>query len=181
MKQDVHIIAPALTGQRVDEAFVLGSAVWLWMHSPVHRETPLLALQDVLLPAIRQRQFVMAIEHNRPVFYLSWASLNEETEARYLQKDVMHLSTDEWASGDRLWFIDWIAPFGHTRLMQHWVRGRLLAGRFCARSLYHKPGGRRIQRFRGLAVLPAVARAWFNSHPVSETRGQAILSEGKPL
>lgn len=175
MDQDVHIIAPALTGQTVDEAFVLGSAVWLWMHSPMHRETPLLALQDVLLPAIKQRQFVMVFENNRPVFYLSWASLNEETEARYLQKDVMHLSTDEWASGDRLWFIDWVAPSGHTRLMQNWVRSRLFAGRFCARSLYHKPGGKRIQTIRGLAVLPAVARAWFDDHPVR----QKITREGE--
>lgn len=56
MDQDVHIIAPALTGQTVDEAFVLGSAVWLWMHSPMHRETPLLALQDVL-PAVARAWF----------------------------------------------------------------------------------------------------------------------------
>lgn len=179
MKQDVHIIAPALTGQMVDEAFVLGSAVWLWMHSPMHRETPLLALQDVLLPAVKHRQFVMAFENNRPVFYLSWASLNEETEARYLQKDVMHLNTDEWASGERLWFIDWIAPFGHTRQMLNWGRGRLFAGRFCARSLYHKARGKRIQTFRGLAVLPAVARSWFDSHPVSHPGGKKMTGKGE--
>ena len=161
------MIAPAVTGQPTDEAFVLGSAVWLWMHSPMHRETPLLALQDVLLPAIRHKQFAMMIDNNRPVAWVSWAWLNEDTEACYLQQDVMHLSTDEWASGGRLWFIDWIAPFGHTRLMHTWLRGRLFAGNFCARSVYHKPHGKHIQTFRGLAVPPAVAAHWFDSHPVS--------------
>ncbi|GKX57151.1 hemolysin C [Leminorella grimontii] len=180
MKQDINVIAPALTGKPVDEAFILGSAVWLWMHSPLHRETPLLALQDVLLPAIKHRQFVMAFENNRPVFYLSWAKLNEATESRYLQKDVMHLATSEWDSGERLWFIDWIAPFGHTRAMNNWVRSRLFAGNFCARSVYHrqhKPHGKSIQQFRGVAVPLAVATHWFDSHPVSFGL-QKTLSEG---
>jgi cytolysin-activating lysine-acyltransferase len=33
---------------------------------------------------------------------------------------------EDWSSGERLWILDWIAPFGHTNLMMQLVRKRLI-------------------------------------------------------
>ena len=66
--------------QSFSEAEVWGSIIWLWMQSEHHKDFPLHTLPSLLLPAIKNRQFVLAIEDGNPVFYLSWASFNEEEE-----------------------------------------------------------------------------------------------------
>ncbi|WP_449632593.1 toxin-activating lysine-acyltransferase [Rahnella aceris] len=161
----LDFIAPAFTGLPVDESSVLGNVVWLWMHSSLHAKTPVIALKDVLLPAIKHSQFVLATENGKPVFYLSWATFSARAEARYIKNDVMHLDADEWHSGDRLWFIDWVAPFGHTRQMSLWLRQRF--HRQCVRTLHHS--NPRTRQFWGLAVTPEEARTWFAAHPLSHS------------
>jgi len=54
----LDVIAPGLLEEPCDEAQVMGSAVWLLMHSDSHREMPLYGLSALLLPAIKQRQRV---------------------------------------------------------------------------------------------------------------------------
>ncbi|MCZ6343746.1 toxin-activating lysine-acyltransferase, partial [Escherichia coli] len=65
------------------EAEVLGAAVWLWMHSPLHRDAPLQTLPDLLLPVIKHRQYVVATEQGRPGFFMSQAWLSPEADAPY--------------------------------------------------------------------------------------------------
>ncbi|EFH8192403.1 toxin-activating lysine-acyltransferase, partial [Escherichia coli] len=43
------VLSPLYSGEPVNEAEVLGAAVWLWMHSPLHRDAPLHTLPDLLL------------------------------------------------------------------------------------------------------------------------------------
>lgn len=161
------IIAPGFRETNHSEAELLGSAVWLWMHSPTHRDAPLYALNTDLLPAIKRKQFVLATINNTPVFYTSWASLSEAAERRYIHHASSHIAEDDLNSWDRLWFLDWIAPFGHSQIMS-----RLLAKTFfmnkCVRSLYHRGNDRgiRVMNFHGIAVLPAEAKHWFATHPV---------------
>lgn len=112
---NLEIKAPLILGGEESEAEVLGATVWLWMHSPMHRDAPLHALPTLLLPIIKRRQYVLVIENDRPVFFLNWAWLNEEAEARYLTRPSIEMPEADWDSGNRIWFCDWIAPFGHTR------------------------------------------------------------------
>ena len=46
----LRIIAPGLIEQVWNEAEVLGSVVWLWVHSRHHKEMPLHTLPTMLLP-----------------------------------------------------------------------------------------------------------------------------------
>ena len=64
------VLSPLYSGEPVNEAEVLGAAVWLWMHSPLHRDAPLHTLPDLLLPVIKHRQYVVATEQGRPVFFM---------------------------------------------------------------------------------------------------------------
>jgi len=172
---DLDVIAPLVLGGEFSESEVLGSAVWLWMHSAAHREMPLQMLSALLLPAIKNRQFVLASEEGKPVFYLSWASLSEEAEERYLQNSPQCMPAEDWSSGARIWFLDWVAPFGHSPQMRNLATRRLFPG-WCARSLYHRGDetGLRVVNFRGLAVTPEEARFWFKNNPPAfkETPGK---------
>ena len=163
----LQLLAPGLLEQTWSEAEVLGSALWLWMHSTSHRHFPLHTLPVLLLPAIKNRQFVLASQSGRPVFYLSWASLDEAAEQRYLANSPLLMPEADWHSGARTWVLDWVAPFGHTREMSRVMRSQLFANR-CWRALYHRGNERgiRVKTFHGSAVLRTEAQEWFKTHPV---------------
>lgn len=164
----LSIIAPGLIEQTWNEAEVLGSAVWLWMHSASHRNFPLHTLPVLLLPAIKSRQFVLASEGGRPVFYLSWANFDSEAEQRYLANSPLLMPEHDWNCGDRLWGLDWVAPFGHTRAMMRIVRRQLFASRWW-RALDHRgeERGLSVKTCRGMAVPRDEAKEWFAAHPVA--------------
>lgn len=61
--------APLLSGTPVNEAEIPGAGVWLWMHSSLHRDVPRHALPGLLLPVIKNRQYVVVTEQGRPVFF----------------------------------------------------------------------------------------------------------------
>jgi cytolysin-activating lysine-acyltransferase len=71
---DLDVIAPGLLQQEWREGEIFGAATWLWMHASTRRETPVKWLSTLLLPPIAHRQFLLATERERPVFYLSWAN-----------------------------------------------------------------------------------------------------------
>lgn len=178
----IAIVAPGLIEQTWNEAEVLGSAVWLWLHSPAHREFPLHTLPTLLLPAIKHRQFILASQAGRPVFYLSWANFNLKAEQRYLDNNPLLMPEADWNCGDRTWILDWVAPFGHTRTMTQLLKRQLFANR-CARGLYHRGNerGLKIKTFQGAAVLPEQARAWFKAHPVVRSTAPINLHDPHDL
>ena len=165
---ELDVIAPAALGgdSRFSEAEAFGAAAWLMMHSSAHRNAPLQLLGSLVLPAIRHRQFVIASDNGQPVFYLAWAWLDAEAESRYLRLPPQSMLASDWTSGDRLWLLDWIAPFGHTRALRALI-GRRLFPHWCASALYHRGAekGLRIRRYHGVAVSAQEARLWFAQHP----------------
>ncbi|NWB98387.1 toxin-activating lysine-acyltransferase [Pseudomonas gingeri] len=164
---NLEIIAPEQFDEPWNEATVFGSAVWLWMQSAVHRDAPLHTLSALLLPAIKQRQFMLASEQGTPVFYMAWMNLSAEAERRYLDNPPVCMPEADWNSGERLWISDWVAPFGHTRQLSKLVLGRLWAQRI-GRHLGHRGNerGLSVKTWQGIGVLPAEARAWFATHPL---------------
>lgn len=176
-----EILAPRLLEGEFNEATAFGSAAWLWLHSPRHRNVSLHTLSTLLLPAIKEGKFILVSERGQPVFYMSWADLDEAAEARYLQHSPEQMRQQDWNSGERLWILDWIAPFGHTRLMMQLVRKRLMANRIM-RTLYHRGSeqGLRIKELHGMAVHPCEARAWFALNPPAVQVGHAIAPAPAP-
>lgn len=162
------ITAPAISGEAFSEAEALGSSVWLWMHSSEHRDAPLQVLSTLLLPAIKTGQFILMVENAKPVFFLSWAMLNEEAESRYLNNPPHCMREADWNSGERMWILDWIAPFGHSRKMKRLLERDLFPQRWM-RYLHHRGNqrGLRIKTFEGIAVMAEEARHWFETHPAA--------------
>ncbi len=166
--QGIDLLSPAKLGGKFNEAEVLGSAVWLWIQSDTHKEISLKDLPSLLLPAIKLGQFVLAVEKGKPVFFLTWAEMNEMAEARYLDNPPEMMPLKDWQSGNRIWFFDWVAPFGHTHKMYRIMTQTLFTETY-ARSLYHRgyEKGLRVQNFHGHRYSSKQARQWFKAHPVA--------------
>lgn len=109
---EIEWLCPSLNNQPFDALKAFGMAAWLWGQSPLHKDWRLKFMAPTIWPAIMHRQFLIGRDKTyRPVVFVSWAQLDEARERQYLQ-NPNSLSHDDWASGDRVWFIDWITPFG---------------------------------------------------------------------
>jgi cytolysin-activating lysine-acyltransferase len=95
----------------------------------------------VLLPIIKRQQYVLIEEKGRPIFFLSWAWMSEEAERRYLTQETVVLPEEDWCNGDRMWFRDFIAPFGHAEALFRLVREeifRITLRAFCGIAAMRK-------------------------------------------
>lgn len=111
---------------------VLGEMVWLYSHSRIHREWAVGSIQQWLVPAIIHKQFRIYRNQGKPHSFVTWAWLSKEIEENYV-RNTSTLQPNHWNAGDRLWFIDWIAPFGGTAAMSRDLKTNLFAeevGRF---------------------------------------------------
>ena len=149
-----NLEAPWLLQQPAASAnAALGAAIWLWMHDFRHRRVPLRDMENRLLVPLVAGQYVIArptdggsksdggTRVEDPAAVLLFARFDAKAESRYLDDPERRLATREWCSGDRLWLIDWCAPFGHTLRLRHAVLG-LFEGHVPLRSLCRAQPGR---------------------------------------
>lgn len=164
---ELTVHCPQLEDVALSEAEVLGASVWLWMHSLNHRDAPLHVLPVVLLPIIKRQQYVLIEEKGRPIFFLSWAWMSEEAERRYLTQETVVLPEEDWCNGDRMWFRDFIAPFGRAEALFRLVREEIFP-HHVARFLWHRGNekGRRIKTFYGRQVTREALLNWKHTHPL---------------
>ena len=162
----LKIVAPGLVKTTsFNEAEALGAIVWLWTHSDWHKDMPLHTLPSILIPAITRKQFVLISQDNKPIFYMAWARMNESSEYRYLHEPMVCIQPNEWNNGDRLWFTDWVAPFGYS-----YELSKLMARTICAnvwgRALSHNKNLLKVVEHRGVNVVKEEVDMWFQNHPV---------------
>lgn len=116
-------------------AEALGQIVWLLSQSPLHRELKLKDLEWSFMPAIVSEQFrifrfgpLAALDgvnsesfqkfgmspqglEQLPLGVATWAHLSEAAERKLEQGE--HLALEDWKSGDRLWLVEFVAPFSN--------------------------------------------------------------------
>ena len=90
---------------------VLGQVVWLMMQSPSHKHLFMNDLEWLVVPPLLARQFRLFRQKGMPVGFASWAYLNDEADER-MSNGTRKLQPGEWKSGEHLWLLDIIAPFG---------------------------------------------------------------------
>ena len=95
----------------LDKVSAVGHATWLMSQSSVHKHLFITDIEWLLLPPIAAGQFRLWRKDNMPLAFASWAFLNEETERRMVEGKG-RIGPGAWTSGDRLWLMDLIAPFG---------------------------------------------------------------------
>ena len=99
----------------------IGPIVMLYMQSAHRRFQFVSDLEWLLLPPLVSGQCKLYMKKEYPVSYVSWAFLSEEAES-HLLKNGGKLRPEDWKSGDRLWIIDIVAPFGGIENMLNDIR-----------------------------------------------------------
>ncbi len=128
---------------------LLGDLVYLMLASDLHRKYYINDIGSVFFPPIDLNQFRIYHRSGRPVGFVTWASLNNEIEDRYLNTDYI-LRPDDWKSGDRILFMDFIAPFGDAKNIVRDLRKNVFADT-AARSVRVRRGAKpRVSHFQGV-------------------------------
>lgn len=127
-----------------DNIGILGHVLWLMSQSAVHKHVFVSDFEWLVMPAILHGQFRIWREKNEqgvfiPVGYASWAFLSDDAEER-IQENIKKLAPADWQSGDNLWLIDLITPFGGADNAVQELKKQIFEGR-TIKSLQPKPGG----------------------------------------
>ena len=107
---------------------LLGPVVWLYMHAPSHKHLFVADIEWMIVPPMTLNQYKLYMKEEAPLAYASWAFVDEETEKRLLSGRV-RLAPKEWRSGDRLWLIDLVAPFGGGKDVLKDIRDNIFPNR----------------------------------------------------
>ncbi|AQS64782.1 toxin-activating lysine-acyltransferase [Agrobacterium tumefaciens] len=120
----------------------IGHAVWLMSRSPLHKHLMITDIEWLVTPPIMLGQFHLWERAGNPFGFASWALLGEEAEDRIVTKGIRRLMPTDWKSGDQLWLIDFICPFGGQEGLIEELKTQVLSARRF-KMLQAAPGGRR--------------------------------------
>ena len=109
--------SPAADVQRT-VASSLGEIVWLMSQSPAHKTFFISDLEWMIMVPVMLQQFRIFYDQQKPIGVALWGFVNDEVEAR-LSTGNARLQPQDWKSGEKLWVIEIIAPFGgHEAMLQ---------------------------------------------------------------
>lgn len=92
---------------------MLQNVLRLMQASAHHRAYTVDTLLRCVLPPLDLNQHVCVIRDGRLVAWASWAWLPGDKADAFLHGDY-RVQPDDWCSGERLVFMDFIAPYGHA-------------------------------------------------------------------
>lgn len=90
---------------------LLGPVTWLLMQQGATRHAFISDLEWRVLPALVLDQAKLYMRDTLPLAFVTWARLSEAAATR-LREPPFHIAPSDWKSGDQVWLIDVIAPFG---------------------------------------------------------------------
>lgn len=94
---------------------LLGEITGLLMASTVHRKYQIRDIADAILPSVNLGQYkIYRNTRKEPVALVTWGRFSEAVEKKYLAGNPV-LTEAELTSGDRLYFLDFLAPYGHAK------------------------------------------------------------------
>lgn len=126
---------------------VYGDFMFLALRSPYHAPMPLGGMRDVFEIPIQLGHFRVFRFDDVPRALITWAKLDHDAEQKYLRGDV--LAASDWTSGNRLWLMDFIAPYkGLTRGISRWIMtpGNLTTDAYYFRRSHKDGSTRKIMR-----------------------------------
>lgn len=84
--------------------------------SPLHKQFFISDLEWFIMTPVLLQQFRTFYATDRPIGVVLWATVSEEVEAN-LMAGTTKLRPQDWKSGDKLWVVEVIAPFGGAEEM----------------------------------------------------------------
>src|SRR5712691_6083537 len=113
---DTIFTRPAPDGAAKKVSEVLGEIVWLMSQSPLHKQFFISDLEWFVMTPVLLQQFRLFYDQTKPIGVAFWATVNDEVEQR-LAAGTTRLRPQDWKSGERLWVVEVIAPFGGAEVM----------------------------------------------------------------
>lgn len=92
----------------------LGGVVALMTASPIHERWYIGDVSRLILAPLMLGQAVVVRGGRGVIAFASWALFDEIAEDGYLAGD-RKIQESDWRSGDRLWLVDVVSPYGATR------------------------------------------------------------------
>ncbi len=106
---------------------LLGHVTWLMMQQAAGRHTLVSELEWRVLPALMLDQAKLYLKDDAPVAFVSWARLNDAAAQRY-KASPHQLTMNDWMSGDQVWLVDMLTPFGGAQDVLKDLREKVFAG-----------------------------------------------------
>ncbi len=90
---------------------ILGPALWLYARDPVRKYMFMGDLDWMLLPPMVLDQCRLYSQSGLPFAFITWAFVDDKVNERMLLKHPK-IAPHEWNSGEHVWLVDIVAPFG---------------------------------------------------------------------
>ena len=112
-------------GSATTMSAVLGEIVWLMSQSQIHKS---FFISDLEWPAAQAanenqpmtpvilKQFRLFYDKEKPIGVVFWGTVSDEV-AKRLVEGTSKLRPQDWKSGEHLWVVETIAPFGGAEEM----------------------------------------------------------------
>jgi cytolysin-activating lysine-acyltransferase len=105
---------PEGAGKKVSE--VLGEITWLMSQSPLHKQFFISDLDWFVMTPVMLQQFRLFYDETKPIGVVFWAYASQDV-AQMLAAGTTKLGPQDWKSGDELWVVEAVAPFGGADVM----------------------------------------------------------------
>jgi cytolysin-activating lysine-acyltransferase len=105
----------------------LGAVVWLMMQQANSKHSLISELDWRVMPALALDQAKLYMRDSFPIAYVSWAKMSETTAERYKQFPHQLTPTD-WKSGEHIWLVDIVTPFGGAKEVLEDLRSKVFLG-----------------------------------------------------
>ena len=167
--QNISFLAPSLFQQHWSTTEVLGSIIWVWMHSPHHQQYTIQTFRQHVITAVNCHQFAIFYSDQQPIAYFTWAMFDEHAEQAYIHNNRSLLKHPQnWNCGTRMWLIDWFSPFGHTLYLKKIIKNQLFPTSV-SRHLYHRGHQKQVKIMlaKGAAISPEEFAYWIENNPIN--------------
>ena len=140
-----------MSGEKL--AKLQGEVLSLFLASRRHSGDSLNQFAAAVLPAIHFNQFRIYRDATRPIGWVSWAYMTEEEAHGYMAGDF-DFTVSTWINGEHLWFIDYIAPYGHALKIAEDLKHNVFPNDIAyAPDLEARDGSKRVRKFFGGNVV----------------------------
>lgn len=126
--EKVIAFAKEQAGKMFQKLPLLGPVTWLMMQQTHTRHTLISELEWRVIPALMLDQAKLYMRDDSPLAYVSWARLSPELGQRY-RHPPHQLSFNDWNSGEDIWLVDVVAPFGGIPKIMEDLRHQVFAGK----------------------------------------------------
>jgi cytolysin-activating lysine-acyltransferase len=149
--------APTPPPQNLTVSEVFGQTTWLMTQSRGHRNMFISDLEWMVMPPILLRQFRLFPGKEQPLGIAFWAQLSDEASQRLEQGG--RLKPDDWKSGDNLWLVELLAPFGQQDAMLADLRSSIFKNKQFRMHATDPSGQRRMVTMNGEGLEDDAASA----------------------